>query len=415
MEHLFRHESARLVTVLTRIFGAEHLGLAEDVVQESFARALQTWPVQGIPDNPAAWIMRTARNQALDVVRREKNFRDKEEQLIQRLDLPPSRTDPPTSHEDGLADDTLRMMFMCCHPEIPREAQAALALKTLCGFSIPEISRAFLVSEEALAKRLTRARKRIQEAGIRFELPDPPELAERVSRVLHTLYLLFNEGYKASVGDQLVRPDICAEALRLARLLAQHETGQRPDTHALLALMLLHAARFPARVDAHGNLLRLRDQDRSRWDRSLISEGMVHLAQAAAGESLTAFHLEAGIAATHACAPSYAETDWVRVLRLYDHLVLQQPSPIVALNRAVALGEVQGPQAGLEAALAIPDAATLQRYYLFHAVLGDFEARLAHPEAADAHFRQALELAGLPPERRFLQDRIRSGAVDGET
>ena len=413
VEHLFRQESARLVALLTRLFGPEHLELAEDVVQESLARALQTWPFHGIPDNPSAWIMRTARNKALDVVRREKTFRDKQESIVAALDpssAPGARADESA---DSLADDTLRLMFICCHPQIPLDAQAALALKTLCGFGIPEISRAFLASEAAVAKRLVRARQRIREAGIRFEFPESPDLDERVAGVLKTLYLLFNEGYKATVGESLMRIDLCAEAVRLARLLARHRAGDRPETHALLALMLLNAARFPARVDAEGNLLRLCDQDRARWDAPLIAEGMHHLARSAQGARLSSFHLEAGIAACHATAPSHAQTRWPAVLDLYDRLLALQRNPVVALNRAVAVGEVHGPAAGLEAALAIPERALLEGYYLFHAILGDFETRLGHPEAAAAHFRRALHLAGLPPERRFLEDRIRACVTAG--
>src|SRR5437016_2375735 len=266
VEHLFRHEAAKMVATLTRIFGIEHLSLAEDVVQESLVRALQTWPYYGVPEKPSAWIMRAARNLALDVVRREKVFRDKQPELIHLMDRPSPAPDAAVFAEQEITDDTLRMIFVCCHPLIPAEAQVALALKTLCGFSEIEISRAFLTSEAAIAKRLTRAKQKIRDASIPFEIPAGHELSQRLDGVLQTLYLLFNEGYKASTGEKLVREEMCQEAIRLAALLAQHPAGNQPRTHALLALMLLTGARLPARLDADGNILRLREQVRSTWD-----------------------------------------------------------------------------------------------------------------------------------------------------
>src|SRR4029077_19153459 len=251
--------------------------------------------------------------------------------------------------EDEIADDRLRMMFVCCHPVILPEAQVALALKTLCGFSVTEISRAFLTTETAIAKRLTRAKQKIQEARVPFEIPAGDELARRLESVLQSLYLLFNEGYKASSGDKLVREELCQEAIRLTELLAQHSAGNHPKTHALLALMLLNAARLAAREDEQGNLLRLEDQDRARWDQEMIMRGMSHLGESAAGHALSEYHLQAGIAACHATAKDYQLTDWTRILLLYDRLMEFDDSPVVALNRAVAVGNVHGPKAGLEA------------------------------------------------------------------
>src|SRR5438046_3356559 len=271
VEHLFRHESGKMVAALTGIFGIEHLNLAEDVVQEALARALQTWPYRGVPENPAAWIMRASRNLALDVVRREKVFRAKEAEITRLMERDGSAPTTAIFSEHEIADDRLRMMFVCCHPVIPAEAQVALALKTLCGFNVPEISHAFLTTEAAIAKRLTRAKQKIQEAQIPFEIPTGDELTRRLDSVLHSLYLLFNEGYKASSGENLVREELCDEAIRLTQLLAQHRAGNQPKTHALLALMLLNAARIPARQDAKGNLLRLEEQDRSLWDQTMIA------------------------------------------------------------------------------------------------------------------------------------------------
>ncbi|MBL9138151.1 MAG: sigma factor, ECF subfamily protein [Verrucomicrobiales bacterium] len=407
VEHLFRHEAGRMVAILTRIFGIEHLGLAEDVVQETLARALRTWPYYGVPSNPPAWILRAARNLALDVVRREKVFRDKESEIIQLMEGRSGGADEGATGAGDFNDDRLRLMFVCCHPRIPPEAQAALALKTLCGFSEREISRAFLTSEAAVAKRLTRAKQRIREAGIVFEIPEGEALKERLDGVLRALYLLFNEGYKASVGDELVRDDICREAIRLVGLLAQHPVGNVPRTHALLALMLLTTARSASRVDGDGNLLRLRDQNRALWDRSMIARGMFHLAQSASGSEVSEYHLQAGIAACHCSASSYEATDWERVLQLYDRWVAMDGSPVVALNRAVVVANVQGPEAGMQAVEAIQGRQKLEGYYLLYAVLGELEARTEDALAAAGYFRKAMQLADLRSEQEFLARRFR--------
>jgi RNA polymerase sigma factor (sigma-70 family) len=410
VEHLFREESGKMIAVLTRIFGLEHFQLAEDVVQEALARALQTWPFYGVPGNPAAWLMRVARNLALDVVRRHRSFRDKQPEIIRLIEGNSAGAEQPVFSEQEIADDRLRLMFVCCHPLIPADAQAALALKILCGFGIAEIARAFLTSETAIAKRLTRAKQRLRDEGIRFEIPAGPQLEPRLEGVLQSLYLLFNEGYKASAGEMLVREEICGEAIRLAGLLAQHPAGNQPRTHALLALMLLNAARGPARVDADGNLVRLSEQDRTRWDTAKIARGMFHLAQSAAGGELSEYHLQAGIAACHCAAPDYTATDWAGILSLYDQLAAMDPSPVVALNRAVAVAQVRGPQAGIDAVAQIQRQDTLESYYLFHAVLGEFEAQLDHWPAAQAHFSKALELVEMKSERAFLTQRLRACA-----
>lgn len=405
VEHLFRHEGGKMVATLTGIFGVEHLTLAEDVVQEALARALQTWPFYGVPKNPAAWIMRASRNLALDVVRREKVFRDKEPQIIHLME----RESPdPSAHitDQEIADDRLRMMFVCCHPLVPADAQVALALNTLCGFSVAEISKAFLATEAAVAKRLTRAKQKIREARIPFEIPTGAELGRRLDGVLQSLYLLFNEGYKASIGERLVRAETCEEAIRLTALLAEHSAGNLPRTHALLALMLLNAARFPTRVDGDGNLMRLQEQDRTRWDQEKIGRGMFHLTNSAAGDEITEYHLQAGIAACHCAAPDYASTDWRQILKMYDRLIEFDDSPIVALNRAVALAEVEGPKAGIEAVGAIQNLQSLESYYLLYAVLGEFESRLENSEAAAGHFRKSLQLAEIKSEQMFLSKRL---------
>lgn len=406
VEHLFRQESGKMIATLTRIFGFEHLSLAEDVVQESLVRALQSWPFYGVPENPAAWLMRASRNLALDVVRRQKVFRDKEPEIVRLMDRESPPPDAVVFPEQQIADDTLRMMFVCCHPVIAQADQVALALKTLCGFSVVEIARAFLTSEAAIAKRLTRAKQKIRDAKIPFEIPTGQELEPRLEGVLQSLYLLFNEGYKASTGDKLVREDLCAEAIRIMELLAKHPAGNTPKTHALLALMLLNAARIAARMDDEGNLLRLQEQDRTRWHQPMIARGMFYLAQSAAGGEISDYHLQAGIAACHCAARDYASTDWPQILSLYDRLAEFDDSPVVALNRAVALAEVRGPQAGIEAVNAIQNLQSLESYYLLHAVLGEFESRLNHAQAAASHFRKSLQLAEIKSEQAFLAKRL---------
>lgn len=408
-EHFFRHEAGKVVSVLTGIFGIERLQQAEDVVQESLVRALQTWPYYGIPKNPAAWITQTAKNLALDLIRRENLFRDKQPQIIAFMDRSPQGSDPdvPVWSEHEIQDGRLRLMFACCHPQIPPEAQTALALKTLCGFSPAEIARAFLATEAAIAKRLTRARQRIQELKIPFEIPAGEQLSGRLEGVLQTLYLLFNEGYKASSGASLVREELCHEAIRLAGVLASHPSGNQPQTHALLALMLLNAARLPARVDQQGNILRLKEQDRAKWDGGLIARGMLHLRSSATGEQVGEYHLQAGIAACHCVASDYGSTNWPQILSLYDQLAALDDSPVIALNRAVAIAQVEGPAAALAAIEAMPNRKQLESYYLLYAVLGEFEAQLGNYEAAANHLRRAVTLTDLPTEHAFLEERLR--------
>jgi len=408
-EHLFRLEAGKLVSVLTGLFGIDHLQLAEDVVQEALIRAFRTWPYYGIPKNPAAWITQTAKNLAYDLLRREKLFREKQTEIIVSVEQwsADSAAEDSPLFDTEIKDDRLRLIFACCHPLIQQEAQTALALKTLCGFSAAEIAKAFLTTEAAIAKRLTRTRQKIRELQIPFEIPSGEEFAGRLNGVLQTLYLLFNEGYKASSGENLVREDLCYEAIRLATLLAEHPAANQPRTHALVALMLLDAARLPARVDAEGNILRLKEQDRSKWSRPMIERGIVHLGEAATGDELSEYHIQAGIAACHCMAADYPSTDWSRILALYDQWTLINPSPVVALNRAVALAKLNGPRAGIEAIEAIQMREELESYYLLYAVLGEFEAQLHHVEAAAAHFKKASQLAEVKSERVFLSKRMR--------
>lgn len=308
--------------------------------------------------------------------------------------------------DDEIKDDRLRLMFACCHPELSQESQTALALKVMCGFSPLEIASAFLTTEAAIAKRLTRARQRLQEENVAFEIPSGMELPARLDAVLQTLYLLFNEGYKASSGDSLIREELCTEAIRLATLLAGHPAGNQPRTHALLSLMLLNGARLSARLDSAGNILRLGEQDRSQWNYGMIQRGVMHLGLSTQGDQASEYHLQAAIAACHSLAADAASTDWPRILRLYDHLIQLNDSPVIALNRAVALARVQGPEQGIAAVESILDRQPLDGYHLFHAVLGELEAQRQHFQTAAGHLRTALQLAHMTSERTLLSRRI---------
>lgn len=408
VEHFFRHEAGRLHGALTRRFGVHNLSLIEDVVQEAMLRAMRTWSMGGVPPNPSAWISRVAINLALDALRHDGMSAAKEGAIAAYLEqtasaAPAADAAAEEADEHAIRDDALRLLFVCCHPAVSPDAQVILALKVLGGFGTGEIARAFLGTEAAIEKQLTRTKQRLRDAGVRFELPPAgEELAARLDGVLATLYLLFNEGYKASSGERLLREDLCREAVRLTHLLVGHPAGDTPRAHALLALMLFNTARFPTRVDEQGELLRLESQDRSKWDRALIDRGLHHLVVAASGDALTEYHVQAGIAACHCLAPDAASTDWGRILDHYDDLMRLKPSPIVALNRAVAVANLRGAAAGLAALEEIPDRARLERHHLYHAVAAELHWRMgAHREAA-AGFRRALQLADLGPEQVHL-------------
>ena len=404
VEHFFRHEAGRLHGALLRRFGVQNLALVEDVVQEAMLRALRTWSMGGVPPNPSAWISRVANNLALDALRHRGMSAAKEAAIVTHLEqtasTPASPSEGAEAHE--IRDDALRLMFVCCHPLLGPDAQVMLALKVLCGFGTAEIARAFLGTEAAIEKQLTRTKQRLRDAGVRFELPEGAELAPRLDGVLATLYLLFNEGYKASSGERLLREDLCREAIRLAGLLVGHPAGDTPRAHALLALMLFNTARFPTRLDEQGGLLRLDAQDRSRWDHALIDRGLAHLMAAARGDELGEYHVQAGIAACHCLAPDAASTDWARILAHYDDLLRIKPSPIVALNRAVAVANLRGARAGLDAIAAIPQRARLESQHLVHAVTGELLLRMEDHRGAAESFRRALRLAEVGPEQLHL-------------
>jgi RNA polymerase sigma-70 factor, ECF subfamily len=406
VDHLFRHSAGQMVATLTRIFGPAHLALAEEVVQDALVTALQTWKLQGVPENPGAWLFQVARNRALDHVRRETTLRQKKSEIEGALrnaaDFGPGES--RFAHEPE--DDQLRMMLMCCDPAIPEESRIALTLKTVGAFSVEEIARAFLARPETIAQRIVRAKRLIRDRAIAMELPSRHDLPTRLDSLLRVLYLMFNEGYSAHEGDDLVRSDVCAEAIRLARLVAEHRMAGSPSARALLALMLLQAARLPARVDAAGELATLEHQDRALWDREMIREGIESLERSAVGNVLTRWHLEAGIALCHATAPSFEMTDWESVLEQYDELLKINPSPVIALNRAVAVAMAHGPAAGIEAVGPIEASDTLRDYLPFFATLGELWLRNGDPARAAVYFSRALDLPGNLPEKRFLLRKI---------
>jgi RNA polymerase sigma-70 factor (ECF subfamily) len=402
VDHLFRQHSGRLLATLTRLLGPRNLSLAEEVVQEALVTALQQWPFQGVPANPSAWLIQVAKNRALDRLRRDRSFSERERDVAATFEARTSIADPARPFDD----DELCMIVMACHPDIPRESRVALTLKTVGGFSVPEIARAFLAQEPTIAQRLVRVKKLIRERDIQLDLPVASEMPARLDSVLEVLYLMFNEGYAAHAGESLVRHDLVHEAIRLARMLTRHPATDAPKTHALLALMLLHAARIPARAGGDRDLFVLEEQDRGAWDRALIAEGLRHLDASAHGDVVTSYHLQAGIAACHAVAPSYANTDWVEIVSLYDALLDVEPTPIVALNRAIALSRVKGAAAGLLALAPLQDDPTLSRYYLFHATLGELSRETGDLAASARHYAAALALPSSTPVRRFLQRKL---------
>ena len=408
VDHLFRHRAGQAVSTLTGIFGPQHLQLAEDVVQETLLKALQQWPYRGVPENPGAWITQVAKNQALDVLRRDASFRQRYERLSNALERMDDNVGREDALESGLHDDQLRMIFTCCHPAISPEAQVALTLKTVGGLGVPEIARAFLVPESTIAQRLVRAKRTIRQERIPFEVPSAAELAERLDSVLAVLYGLFNEGYGAHQGEDLIRHELCVEAIRLTSLLSEHPVGDQPTVHALLALMLLQAARLPARTDEQGDLLLLEEQDRSRWDRRMIVAGLQRLAQSAQGHEITSYHLEAGIAAAHAVALTYAETDWQRILSHYDALLAMTASPVVALNRTVALAMVHGPQAGVAELARVQALPSMASYYLLHATSATLHEQIGDGKRAAADYERALALTANDAERRYLERKLGS-------
>jgi RNA polymerase sigma factor (sigma-70 family) len=407
-DHLFRREYGRMVATMMRLLGVGNLALAEDVVQDAFCRALEVWKFRGIPENPSAWLMAAAKNRAFDLLRRDRTVRTREPELAKVFQ---NRRTLASAFEElfsesAIQSDQLRMMFSCCHPRLPEQAQVSLILNILCGFSVNEVANAFVSSHAAVEKRITRAKKILAGSKRLFEITET-EVAARLSAVHHALYLLFNEGYHGASGESVIRSELCYEAMRLTALLLEHPTSARPATYALAALMCLGAARLPSRLNGTGNLLSLLEQDRSLWDQQLIDEGLKLLEFSGTGYELTEYHIEAAIASVHAAAPRIEETDWNQIVSLYDQLNAIRPTPVVALNRAIAIGQCQGPESGLCAIGAIPDSKRLAKYPFFYAALGEFDLRRGARESARQHFEAALALARNQTEHRFLAGRLR--------
>lgn len=405
-EQLFRREFGRIVTALVRIFGFNHLTLAEDVAQDVFCRALEVWKLRGVPDNPSSWLIKAAKNRAIDLLRRRRTAMNAEPEL-QRL-LESEWTLVPAVNGvfsvETIKDDQLRMMFSCCDPALPEETQIAMILSLLGGFTANEIASAFLTKRDAVAKRIERGKKVLSASRTLFDLTDS-DLPPRRSAVQRALYLLFNEGYHGSSAHGAIREELCREAMRLASLLLDNSLVSSPEAYALCALMWLNAARLPARVDAGGDLITLYAQDRSIWDTKMIAEGMALLNLAASGSNVSEYHIEAAIACVHSSTKDAVETDWDRLVWLYDALYSMRPSPVVALNRAIAIGHRDGPRAGIQAIESIPGSQRLARYPFFPAALAELELRAGDYHFAHTHFEQAAALARNDMERRFLTAR----------
>ncbi len=405
IEAVWRIESSTLIAGLTRI--VRDVGVAEDLAQDALVIALEQWPESGVPENPGAWLMATAKHRAIDLLRRNTRLQQKQEQMAGKLELQGDSVEAQleVSIEEQVGDDLLCLIFMCCHPVLPAQAQVALTLRLLGGLKTEEIARAFLVPESTVAQRIVRAKRTLTEAKVPFALPEVDELGERLSSVLAVLYLIFNEGYTASGGEDWLRADLCGEALRLGRILAEL-MPQEPEVHGLVALMEIQASRLKARVGTGGEPVLLGDQDRARWDRLLIARGLAALERAEQlGGVLGPYTLQAAIAACHARAPEPRETDWVRIAALYEALAQISPSPVVELNRAVALASAFGPAAGLEALDPLLDEPSLQSYHLLPSVRGDLLTRLGRFEEAQDEFQRAISLASNERERQLLLDR----------
>ena len=408
-DHLFRREAGRMVAALTRLFGVHNLALAEDVVQDAFVRALEVWKLRGVPENPSAWLMATAKNRALDILRRERTARTYAPELSRLLESEWTLT-PVVEEafgESAIRDDQLRMMFSCCHPQLPEIAQVALILNILCGFGVNEVAAAFLTGHAAMEKRIARGKKVLASSKRLFDLShsDAQLLPQRLSAVQRALYLLFNEGYHGAHPELAVRADLCVEAMRLGELLLAHPTTATPATRALVALMCLNAARMPARVDASGKLSALYEQDRRLWDGALIAKGEALLDHSATGTTITEFHIEAGIASLHARATSLQNTSWPMIVSLYDTLMTIRPSPVVALSRAIAIAQHEGAERGLAEIAAIEQAERLADYPFYFAALGELEHQRGNSTVAREHFLCAIARARNPLERRFFERR----------
>ncbi|HYR35518.1 MAG TPA: RNA polymerase sigma factor [Burkholderiales bacterium] len=396
IQQIYRAESRRVFATLVRLLG--DFDLAEEALHDAFRAALEQWPGEGVPDNPRAWLVSTGRFKAIDAIRRRSRFDPLEEEHADSL----AAEEKPDA--EPIEDDRLRLVFTCCHPALSHDAQVALTLREVCGLTTEEIARAFLTPAPTLAQRIVRAKNKIRDARIPYEVPGPKELPERLDAVLRVIYLVFNEGYSASSGASLTRADVSGEAIRLARLLI--ELLPEPEVLGVLALMLLHESRHAARASVSGDLVLLEDQDRRLWNRELIAEGVSLVERALGSRRFGPYSLQAAIAAVHAEAPTFAATDWSQIIGLYDVLSRYDPSPVIELNRAVAVAMRDGPAAGLAVVEALLNGRELADYHLAHAARADLCRRLGRKAEARASYKRALALARQEPEQRFLQKRL---------
>jgi RNA polymerase sigma-70 factor (ECF subfamily) len=406
VDHLFRHEAGKMIAVLTRIFGIHNLEMAEDVVQEAFLKATQVWKFE-LPANPSAWLMKVAKNGALDVIRREQNFRLYSREIVNRLQVETQSTIDEFFHESEISDSQLRMIFTCCHPLLKEEDQVALTLKTISGFGIREIAKALLTNEDTVQKRLYRAKQFIKENNIAFEIPAGKELNNRLEIVHAVLYLLFNEGYNSTKADELIQYDLCAEAMRLCKLLVEHPTATSASSPALLSLMCFHAARFNSRLDENNSIILLPQQDRTKWNEELIKIGSYYLSLSSQGDTLSVYHIESAIAAEHSLTKSFENTNWSRLLQLYDLLLDIKPSPIVELNRAVVMAEMGKIQMAIDTILSIRKIDQLSAsHYIYSAVLGDLYHRINDPVKATEYLLEAFGLTTSQAEKKLITRKL---------
>lgn len=405
-DHFFRHEYSKMVAVISHYFSAEDLNLAEDVVQDTLLEAIRGWELNGIPPNPTAWLYTVAKNKTLNILKRSDTGRK-----IKAASIHLNKPNPRISIEEmfstnKISDDLLEMMFVCCHPSLSYGSQVVLILKTLCGFSISEIARAFLTNHGTINKRLVRARKALKKNNVQFKIPEQ-DLAPRISTILEAIYLLFNEGYNATKGDKLIRYELCTEAIRLTKLIAGHPKFKSYTTvHALLALMYLNSARFEARLDHEGNILEMSQQDRKKWHNTLIDKGLFHLDKIRDDKAIYTYHILATISAYHCIAPSYEETDWKSILSLYDQLLTLNNSPVVRLNRAIALAKVDGNKAAIRELTDLESSAALKNYYPLYSTLGSLLMEENSFEKAAATFKHALQLTKIVPEIKVLHAKL---------
>jgi RNA polymerase sigma-70 factor, ECF subfamily len=402
LDSLYRVDYGRILATLIRLLG--DFDLAEEAMHEAFAAALSSWPKNGVPENPRPWLISTARFKAIDTLRRRSSFDASQDELARHLEAQWSSAES-SSEEDSVEDDRLRLIFTCCHPSLPPEAQVALTLRELCGLTTEEIARAFLITPRTLAQRIVRAKAKIRDTPIRYEAPSPQELPERLDAVLQVIYLIFNEGYSAAAGTELTRAELTGEAIRLGRLLS--DLLPEPEVVGLLSLMLLQESRCTARTSPAGELILLEDQDRSLWDREQIVEGLALVERALKSHRFGPYTLQAAIAAVHAEAESAAATDWRQIVALYNRLARRQPSPVVQLNRAAAIAMRDGPEIGLAHIDAVLAHGELANYYLAHAARADMCRRLGRTAEARRSYEQALALTQQGPEQNFLQERLR--------